>query len=158
MNQIGSIEWCCGNIFDSLGTITIPVNTVGTLGAGLALQAKKLFPQLNYEYRKMCFSSALDIGKPQFSHGNEILLFPTKKHWRNDSKMEYIDSGLAYLRAAFQDSKIKCKNDILALPKLGCGLGKLEWDVVGKLIIIYLGDAPITIEVYGEEPEHNYGR
>ena len=106
----------------------------------------------------MCFSSALDIGKPQFSHGNEILLFPTKKHWRNDSKMEYIDSGLAYLRAAFQDSKIKCKNDILALPKLGCGLGKLEWDVVGKLIIIYLGDAPITIEVYGEEPEHNYGR
>ena len=147
-----AIEWKKGDIFTSKGTITIPVNIMGALGAGLALQAKNRYSDLNFEYRKLCFSRDLDIGIPQLACGNKILLFPTKKHWKDDSEMEYLDSGLLYLSTALIKASLKCKNNILALPKLGCGLGNLDWPSVGKLIESYLKDVPIKIEVYGERP------
>jgi len=79
-----------------------PVNTVGVAGKGLALTFKRQFPN-NYEvYRKACFSKELTIGKvvldnlgldnPQY-----IISFPTKEHWANFSKYEYIQSGLIAL-------------------------------------------------------------
>ena len=42
----------------------------------------------------------------------------------------------------------------IAMPKIGCGLDRLEWNNVRKLIIDTFSDTAITIDVYLLEPNH----
>lgn len=58
-----------------------------------------------------------------------IINFPTKNHWREQSKIEYIESGLQSLVEAIEHYKIKS----IAIPALGCGLGGLDYKEVKLL-------------------------
>lgn len=55
-----------------------------------------------------------------------IINFPTKRHWRNPSRMEDVESGLAALVAEVRCLGIRS----VAVPALGCGLGGLPWPEV----------------------------
>ena len=146
------IEYVHGNIFDSDALVLVnPVNTVGVMGAGLALQFKKRYPLMYEQYKDMCKTKVLAIGSPKFCSGNQesnkvILLFPTKQDWRDPSKIEYIEMGLKVLH----DNAIKY--DLLpdfAFPKLGCGCGGLNWNTeVKPLMETYLSDLPCTCYIY----------
>jgi O-acetyl-ADP-ribose deacetylase (regulator of RNase III) len=59
-----------------------------------------------------------------------IVNFPTKRYWRENSRYEYIDSGLKDLA----DVIVRLKAESVAIPPLGCGLGGLDWAVVHQLI------------------------
>jgi O-acetyl-ADP-ribose deacetylase (regulator of RNase III) len=52
-----------------------------------------------------------------------IVNFPTKRHWRNKSRIEDIDAGLA----ALVDEIRRLEIHSIAIPPLGCGLGGLDW-------------------------------
>jgi O-acetyl-ADP-ribose deacetylase (regulator of RNase III) len=112
-----------------------PVNTVGVMGKGLALQIKTAFPDVFDEYARACKCREVNVGRvhvvrrstsPQF-----VINFPTKAHWRNPSKLEYIDAGLADLISRVRDLGIRS----IAIPPLGCGLGGLDWNEVKPRII-----------------------
>ena len=72
------------------------------------------------------------------------MLFPTKDHWKDPSKYEYIDSGLSYFAKNYNALKIQS----CAFPRIGCGLGGLDWEKVKALLEKHLGDLDIEIEVY----------
>lgn len=59
-----------------------------------------------------------------------IINFPTKRHWRGDSRMEDIISGLKALITDVKRLGIRS----IAVPPLGCGNGGLEWAEVRPLI------------------------
>ena len=114
------------------------VNTVGVMGKGIALQFKEEFPANFATYKTACSTGVLVPGKLLItreinSQGIEkiIVNFPTKLHWRNPSKYEYIRDGLAELAKALYEYNIKS----IAIPPLGCGNGGLNWDIVKKMII-----------------------
>lgn len=69
-------------------------------------------------------------------------MFSTKKHWRNPSRMEYIESGLQ----KFVDNYERLGIESIAFPKLGCGNGGLEWSAVKPIMEKYL--RPLTISIY----------
>ena len=132
------------------------VNTVGVMGKGIALQFKEAFPHNNRVYMEACKRGELEPGKLLAVWDDNLLLgrkliinFPTKKHWRQPSKYEYIKKGLVALKDLIQQEVVKS----LALPPLGCGNGGLEWSVVKPMIESQLGDMPIDIYVY-EPNEH----
>jgi O-acetyl-ADP-ribose deacetylase (regulator of RNase III) len=52
-----------------------------------------------------------------------IINFPTKRHWREKSRIEDIESGLIALVAEIQKRGIRS----IAIPALGAGLGGLPW-------------------------------
>ncbi|WJQ13740.1 macro domain-containing protein [Geobacillus stearothermophilus] len=52
-----------------------------------------------------------------------IINFPTKRHWKNKSRMEDIELGLADLIKVVKELNIKS----IAIPPLGCGNGGLKW-------------------------------
>lgn len=123
-----------GNIFNSSCEFLVnPVNCVGVMGKGLALEFKNKYP-LNFEvYKKACDNASLNIGKllvVPVDNNKFIVNFPTKKHWRNKSDLEFIKIGLEELKVAIKEFNIKS----IALPKLGCGLGGLDWNEVFDLI------------------------
>jgi hypothetical protein len=64
-----------------------------------------------------------------------IINFPTKKHWRNPSKLEWIRDGLRDLVRVVIEERIPS----VALPPLGCGSGGLDWAVVKREIEGELG-------------------
>lgn len=123
-----------GDIFQStVQTLTIAVNTQGVMGKGQALQAKRLFPDMFEQYRALCAKQMLNVGEPAFvgsNSGKKFLLFPTKAHWRENSKLSYITDGLRFLAENYRAWGIES----LALPALGCGLGNLNWKDVGPIL------------------------
>lgn len=113
-----------------------PVNTVGIMGKGLALQFKERYPD-NYEsYRESAVKGEIKIGEMFVTKHNStyIINFPTKKHYKNPSKIEYIKEGLIDLVRVIEKHKIKS----IAIPALGCGLGGLNWSLVEPLIVAHL--------------------
>jgi len=138
-----------GDIFTSqMSVITNPVNTVGIMGKGLALQYKKKYPAMFSYYQNLCFDGSLEVGRPILWKGTDkyVLLFPTKKHWRNSSQYIYIDNGLTYLVNSILPTEPSITG--LALPLLGTGFGGLNKKVVSSLIQRILNNVNIQVEIF----------
>jgi O-acetyl-ADP-ribose deacetylase (regulator of RNase III) len=140
-----------GNIFNSSAqVITNTVNCVGVMGKGIALEFKTRYPEMFLDYKKKCEKREVKPGIPYIweDEKTQILNFPTKRHWQNQSLIEDIEKGLKYLA----ENYIQLGIDSLALPPLGCGNGGLEWNQVKPLIEKYLAPIP-DFEVYVYEPQ-----
>ena len=138
-----------GDMFNSdFELLTISVNTVGVMGKGLASRFKYMYPAVYVIYQNLCKEKKLKVGQPFIVDTPELerkfLLFPTKKHWRENSKIEYISKGLDWFLNNYERYQIKSA----AFPALGCGLGKLKWEQVGPLMVSKLSKAKIPIEIY----------
>lgn len=152
------ITYVKGDIFSSPSKIIVnTVNTVGVMGKGIALEFKKRYPDMFHSYKSLCDEKQLDVGKLVLWRNSEkwVLLFPTKKHWRNPSKIEYIEQGLI----KFVENWDKLGANSIAFPRLGCGNGGLSWDVVRPLMEKYLNPLPLQVLIYVDKyddpkPEH----
>jgi O-acetyl-ADP-ribose deacetylase (regulator of RNase III) len=141
------IEYIEGDLFKSPAQVIVnTVNTVGVMGKGIALEFKRRYPEMFVAYRTACEKRQLRTGELMLWYAPDhwILLFPTKEHWRNSSKLEYIESGLAKFVNTYADKNIMS----VAFPKLGCGNGELPWDDVRPLMEKYLGSLPIDVYIY----------
>lgn len=113
------------------------VNCVGVMGKGIALQFKMAFPENFKVYKKACDNKKIQIGKVFVTETGKlfqpkyIINFPTKVHWKEKSKLEYIQKGLDDLIEKIKDIKIKS----IALPPLGCGNGGLNWKDVKNIMV-----------------------
>lgn len=142
------IQYINGNLFTSNAKVLVnTVNTVGVMGKGIAADFKKYYPEMFAEYNRRCLNNELDIGDLfLYKTSNKwILNFPTKKHWRSPSKIEYIEAGLKKL--VDQASKLQIID--IAMPKLGCGNGGLDWEnEVRPIVEKYLEKSPINVSIY----------
>jgi O-acetyl-ADP-ribose deacetylase (regulator of RNase III) len=130
------IQFVQGNLFDSQAEALVnAVNTVGVMGRGVALEFKHRFPENYRAYRLACKREELIVGKmfvteTKLEQPRWIINFPTKQHWRNPSKLEFVRDGLEDFVRVIEAHGIKS----VALPALGCGTGGLEWKTVRELI------------------------
>lgn len=106
------------------------VNTKGIMGKGIALQFKQAFPAMLRNYEKACKAGGVQLGKMHvFDLGglvdgpHWIINFPTKGHWREQSRLTDIETGLEDLVATVLRLGIRS----IAIPPLGCGNGGLNW-------------------------------
>lgn len=131
-----------GNLLKSRADALVnTVNEVGVMGKGIALMFSEAFPLNKREYEDACRDHKVQVGR-MFVTPTESLIgpkwiinFPTKKHWRNPSKLEWIRDGLEDLARVVTDLKIES----VAVPPLGCGNGGLDWSIVEPLITEKLG-------------------
>ena len=142
------IRYTTGNLLDDPAKALVnPVNCVGVMGRGLAKEFKARFPDNFQKYEAACAAAFVFLGSMFVTEtgGKIIVNFPTKQHWRNPSRMAWITTGLAALRAEIIARNIRS----VAVPALGCGLGGLPWPGVRMLIERYLGDLPdVDVVVY----------
>lgn len=133
------------------------VNTVGVMGKGIALMFKEAFPGNLRAYELACKAGDVQVGRMFVTERRElmgpkwIINFPTKKHWRHPSKLEWIDEGLDDLKRVIAEYNIRS----IALPPLGSGNGGLAWPTVRSLIEQKLGDMS-GVEVIVYEPTATY--
>lgn len=113
------------------------VNCVGVMGRGIALQFKDSYPANFAVYSAACAAGEVEPGKMfvfetgHLTNPRFIINFPTKRHWRGNSRLEDIEAGLVDLRNVIIERRIKS----IALPPLGSGLGGLPWPAVKARIL-----------------------
>lgn len=145
------IEYKNGDILrEDVEAIVNTVNCVGIMGRGLALQFKNKFPQNFKEYQLACTNNEVQLGKMfvhqtgQLINPKYIINFPTKGHWKQNSKIEDISNGLDDLITIIEKYSIKS----IAIPPLGSGLGGLDWKMVKKLIEEKLKNINCTVILF----------
>lgn len=131
------IRAATGNLLQAdVDALVNTVNTVGVAGKGIALQFRLAFPENFKEYAAAARAGTvvpgrmLVVGTNQLSGPRFIVNFPTKRHWRNRSRLEDIELGLVDLVRVIEAYGIRS----IAVPPLGCGNGGLEWSKVRPLI------------------------
>jgi O-acetyl-ADP-ribose deacetylase (regulator of RNase III) len=122
-----------------------PCNCVGVSGRGISQQVMSRWPELEPGYKKAC-REGLRPGMLALHWANDnmgVLHFPTKDHWRNSSQYSYIEDGLDKLVLHWDRLMIES----IFIPPLGCGLGRLEWQVVRGLIEDRMDHLPENVHV-----------
>ncbi len=124
-----------------------PVNCAGVMGKGLALQIKTAYPDNFKAYATVCARGELRPGR-LFTYIRHV--FPTKRHWRDPSRLGDIELGLA----ALADTIAECRIRSIAIPQLGCGLGGLNWAEARPLILKALSPIDnLQLRIYGPGPD-----
>lgn len=110
------------------------------MGAGIALQARSRYPELE-----------VTLGNLIHAHGNHVHLldhnlisFPTKVHWNRNSDLDLIMHSAREL-VALVNTLPDARRVLLTRP--GCGMGKLQWDVVKTAITNILDDRFIVVSL-----------
>lgn len=153
------LTFTTGNILeDEAEALVNTVNCVGVMGKGIALQFKKAFPQVFDPYKKACEADEVQPGKmhvvelQRLAPPYLVINFPTKRHWRSNSRLDDVEAGLEDLARVVDAYDI----DSIAIPPLGCGLGGLDWEDVRPLIEETFADfdeVDITIYEPGYTPD-----
>jgi len=152
------IRFARGNLLEAdVEALVNTVNTVGVMGKGVALMFKDAFPENFKEYELACKNHKVQVGhmfvteREQLMGPRWIINFPTKKHWRNPSQLEWVEAGLADLRRIIEREGIQS----IAIPPLGAGNGGLDWADVRPRIQAALGDlSDVDVVIY--EPSSQY--
>lgn len=115
--------------------IVIPVNCVGVMGAGLAKKFKEMYseshPEIINAYINDCKSdtivaSAVSLHESTSLPHKYILFAATKQHWRdNGCELYIVRTCLSNIVRHILNYRIAN----IGIPALGCGCGKIEWDV-----------------------------
>ncbi len=131
--QNSVITYKTGNLLtEDTEALVNTVNCVGVMGRGIALQFKKAFPENFRFYAMACKMNEVQPGRMfvsetgQLTNPRYVINFPTKRHWRDKSRMEDIDAGLVALAEEIRSLNIRS----IAIPALGSGLGGLNWSEV----------------------------
>ncbi len=129
------------------------------MGAGIAYEFKIRFPNMFEKYKYLCDKGQIDIGKlwlyklkdeDKYNENFEYILnFPTKKHWRYPTKVEYLEKGLKKFVITYREKGIKS----VAFPLLGASKGGLKEERVIKIMENYLEDIDIPVEIWHFNPD-----
>lgn len=138
---------------DDVDAIVNTVNCVGVMGKGIALQFKNKWPGNFAAYLAACKAGKVRPGRMMvfdagaYAQPHFIINFPTKDHWRSNSKLSFIEDGLQDLVTQVRALDIRS----IAIPPLGCGNGRLGWQDVKPLIESAFAALP-EVEVRVFEP------
>lgn len=137
-----------GNLFLSTAqTLVNTVNTAGVMGKGIARDFKSFYPTMFAEYKRACDAGTLVMGSLLLYRTAHkwVLNFPTKRHWRQASRLSDIEQRLETFQRTYAEQGISS----IAFPQLGCGQGGLDWESeVRPLMERYLGALPVDVFVH----------
>lgn len=139
------IRYTQGNLLEAPTEAQVnTVNEIGVMGKGIALMFREAFAENTRAYEEAAKNKEIRVGR-MFVTRNEglvgpkwIINFPTKKHWRQPSKLEWVRDGLRDLVRVLGENRIRS----VAVPPLGCGNGGLEWDQVRREIEAAASELP----------------
>lgn len=107
------------------------------LGAGIAVDFQK-----RYNLKESLIKTGTG-SYPELITINNVFNLVTKKRCWNKPTYESITKCIQYMR----DMCVNCNIRYLAMPKIGCGLDRLQWSKVREIIINEFQDLDIEIEV-----------
>lgn len=122
-------------------------NTLGKMGAGIAKEFKARYFDMFKEYRKLCGDGSFNVGE-----GYIYKTTDNKYIFNLATQGSFAGATTDNISACFiwMKNKLESLNVTrLAMPRIGCGLGGLNWDnQVLPLLEDILGEEELIIEVW----------
>lgn len=129
--------------------LVCPVNCIaGVMGRGLALDFANKWPGLKRIHADRIGRGTLSIGSPDTvwaTDAQRVMLFPTKYHWRDRSRLSDIEWALSSAVAQWGARNVPRS---IAFPALGCGLGGLDWLKVRPLIVAAMEPLDLEVQIF----------
>ena len=117
------------------------INGNAVMGAGVALQAKRYDPRLPVYLGQLLQAKGNKVHSICNSDKYGMWSFPTKHHWKNPSDLKLIETSCKQAMELADEwdhfrmlTPLTGNHVRIALPRPGCGLGKLDWETQVKPI------------------------
>lgn len=145
------IHWTGGNILDAeTGYVAQGVATGSQegLGTGLALKISQKWPEAQKQFKKFTRNKKFEGGDIFVTHpsgAEPAIIYIATQPDMYHAELSYLNRGLKNL------ANFCVKNNVasISLPKVGAGLGKLDWETeVKPLIVKHLGDIDSNVFVF----------
>jgi O-acetyl-ADP-ribose deacetylase (regulator of RNase III) len=145
------LEFVSGNLLDAKTQYIAQGVATGSqegLGTGLALKISTKWVDVQQQFKKFTRNNS-------FSGGDVFAVSPNENHpgvIYIATQPDMYQATLSYLNRGLRNLVKYCKKhhvESVSLPKIGAGLGKLDWETqVKPLLIQHLTDIETTFYVY----------
>ena len=129
-----AIQFLDGDIFSTKGLNAYAhgCNCAGAMGKGIAVSFKERWQKMYLEYRNQCLEGEFKVGDVFVweEDGNIVFNLGTQKTWRTKATLEAIRSSVLEMLQIAERKSIKA----IAMPRVGAGLGGLNWDEVKNIL------------------------
>jgi O-acetyl-ADP-ribose deacetylase (regulator of RNase III) len=132
--------------YDGLYSYAHGCNCKGAMGKGIALEFKKRFPEMYKEYKILCEKKEFKLGDVFMYNSFPYCIFnlATQESWTTKAKLSSIEESLSKMLILGEENNVKK----IGLPRIGSGLGGLNWEDVKSIIIKVCRNSEIDIIVF----------
>lgn len=141
------IVYKTGDLFTTTKTVIgHGVNCKGAMGSGIAVAVKNLFPENYQAYHNICVKQMLKPGMvyPYREKGKVILNIATQNKTGRDAHLDWVAIGMWKALGYCEDRNF----DGLAIPRIGAGIGGLDWPDVHSLLQEIFEGSPLELEIW----------
>ena len=137
-----------GDLFTcGIADIAHGVNCKGVMGAGIAVQFRKRWPQMYESYRRRCLRDEMLPGEimvwqPGRKDGPHVFSLATQDEPGASAKPWMITAAIGRMITEARYYKIR----EIAMPMIGCGIGGLTETDLRRCLLPY-ADAPVDLTV-----------
>lgn len=143
-----SITFVEGDLFTypNIDALAHGCNCAGAMGKGIALEFKKRFPRMYETYRNRCLSGQFNLGDVFVWTEDSIVIFDlgTQRSWRSKATIPAITESVQKMLLIGQKMGIRR----IGIPRIGAGLGGLEWDDVKQILTQIANKFDIELVVF----------
>jgi O-acetyl-ADP-ribose deacetylase (regulator of RNase III) len=121
-------------------------NCAGAMGAGIAIEFKRRFPRMFEEYAARCADGRFGLGDVFVWTEEDQTIFNlgTQVHWRKKAQVSALTRSLARMVDLAEHASI----ERVGVPRIGAGLGGLDWPRVKKVMAEAGAKTAVTIVVF----------
>jgi len=137
-----------GDLFETPGIRAYAhgCNCAGAMGAGIAVAFKKRWPRMFEEYKVRCADGRFRLGDVFVWNEDDVVVYnlATQEHWKTKARFP------ALKKAALKMVELAALAGIerIGLPRIGAGLGGLEWPRVRSVLDEVGAQTPVTLVVF----------
>ena len=127
--------------YPGLDALAHGCNCAGAMGKGIAVEFRARFPQMYEEYKRRCKEGRFRPGDVfEWAEGAmTVYNLGTQATWRTKAKLGDVETALRTMVELASIRRVKR----IGLPRIGAGLGGLDWSFV-RDFISKLGDTTAT--------------
>jgi O-acetyl-ADP-ribose deacetylase (regulator of RNase III) len=137
-----------GDIFETEGLRAFAhgCNCAGTMDAGVSIAFKKRWPAMFEEYKARCTDGRLHLGDVLVWTGGDVTVFclALQEHWKKKAKLPALARSLRKMVQLATSAGI----ERVGLPRVGAGLGGLDWPRAKSILTEVGGETPLDLVVF----------
>jgi O-acetyl-ADP-ribose deacetylase (regulator of RNase III) len=141
-----SLSEVTGDLFETdVPAIGHGCNTKGAMGAGIAVEFKRRYPDMYQEYKRRCSSGEFSLGDVFVWEAVDRVVYNLATQPRPGPSAS-VDAIRESVRKALADARGRGFTEI-AIPRLGAGLGGLQWEAVRHALYEVSKASPVDLLV-----------
>jgi O-acetyl-ADP-ribose deacetylase (regulator of RNase III) len=137
-----------GDLFNTAGLRAYAhgCNCAGAMDSGVAVAFKKRWPRMFEEYHMRCADKRFHLGDVfVWNEGDEVVYnLAIQEHWKERSKLAALAKALRKMVQLADHAGV----ERVGLPRIGAGLGGLDWHRVKSVLEEVGAETAVTLIVF----------